>query len=254
MTGSQVFMLVIMVVIVPVIAVGAFLLGKHRDRIRRRVLDRLRTRFGAGQPASPEPERRFVPDGPRVLSEEERSLAELERLQRIIAGRKKIAWESDISYHLWGFYKDHLRNADPGYLDRHAPEGEWYEVRVLKAGAQNGLRRAEFDLKGARYVFVDDEERHAWTDKIKLFSLSLHDDSGRCLIEIPIKVRVDRWGSHYSVVSDGPNAFRPGDWVSDFVNVILKHQSLRNREIREQKHRDRLWEIEELKDRFGIPD
>ena len=113
-----------------------------------------------------------------------------------------MARESDISHHLWGFYK------------------------YLNADWQVGGR----------------------------LSLYLYDDSDRCLIEIPMKVKIDKWGRNYSVLSEGPNAFLPGDWVSDFINVKLKHQRIHNQEIREQKHQERLWEIEDLKDRFGIPD
>ena len=69
-----------------------------------------------------------------------------------------------------------------------------------------------------------------------------------------MKVRVDRLGRNYSILSEGPRAFLPGDWISEFINVKLKRQSIRNREIREQKHKERLAEIEELKNRFGISD
>ena len=89
---------------------------------------------------------------------------------------------------------------------------------------------------------------------LKYFSLFLYDDSGRCLIEIPMKMRVDKLGRDYSILSDGPRAFLPGDWTKDFINVSLKHQSIRNHEIRLQKHRDQLREIEDLKNRFGISD
>jgi hypothetical protein len=69
-----------------------------------------------------------------------------------------------------------------------------------------------------------------------------------------MKVRVDRWGRNYSISSDGPDAFLPGDWINDFINATLKQQRIRNQEIRAQKHQERLWEIEDLKDRFGISD
>jgi len=88
----------------------------------------------------------------------------------------------------------------------------------------------------------------------KLFSLFLYDDSDRCLIEIPMKMKVDSSGRQYSILLDGPKAFLPGGWINDFINVKLKHQSLRNQEIRAQKHQERLFEIEDLKDRFGILD
>ncbi len=61
-------------------------------------------------------------------------------------------------------------------------------------------------------------------------------------------------GRSYSILSDGPRAFLPGDWVNEFIRVKLKHQRLQSQEIRDQKHQERLWEIEDLKDRFGIRD
>jgi hypothetical protein len=127
-------------------------------------------------------------------------------------------------------------------------------VKILHASTANGLNKYEFELKGASYRFVDDEENQGWADKTKLFSVFLYDDSDRCLIEIPMKVKIDKWGSNYSIMSNGPNAFLPGGWVNDFINVKLKQQHIRNQEIREQKHQERLWEIEDLKDRFGISD
>ena len=42
--------------------------------------------------------------------------------------------------------------------------------------------------------------------------------------------------------------------VRDFIKVKLKHQRIRNQEIRAQQHQERLSEIEELKARFGILD
>jgi hypothetical protein len=109
-------------------------------------------------------------------------------------------------------------------------------------------------LQGAKYQFVDDEEKQGWRENIKFFSLFLYDDSDRCLIEIPMKMRVDKLGRNYSILSDGPKAFLPGGWLNDFVNVTLIHQHIRNQEIRAQKHQERLFEIEDLKDRFGISD
>ena len=101
---------------------------------------------------------------------------------------------------------------------------------------------------------ADDEEQQGWRENIKYFSLFLYDDSQRCLIEVPIKMRVDSEGRNYSVLSDGPSAFLPGRWTHDFINVRLKQQSILNREIRTLKHQERLREIEDLKQRFGIED
>jgi hypothetical protein len=127
-------------------------------------------------------------------------------------------------------------------------------VKILQVSTQNGLNEFEFELKGAKYKFVDDEEKQGWRMNSKIFSLFLYDDSDRCLIEIPMKMKVDSSGRNYSILLGGPNAFIPGDWINDFIKVKLKHQSIRNHEIREQKHQERLFEIKDLKDRFGFLD
>ena len=139
-------------------------------------------------------------------------------------------------------------------MDRLLQEGEWYSVKILRASTRNGLNEFEFTLQGANYKFIDDEENQGWGDKTKFFSLFLHDDSGRCIIEVPMKVTIDKGGRNYSVLSGGPKAFLPGRWVNDFINVKLKQQRIYNQEIREQKHQERLWEIDDLKKRFGISD
>ena len=129
-----------------------------------------------------------------------------------------------------------------------------YDVKVLQVSTQNGLNKVEFELKGSKYKFVDDEEQQGWRENMKVFGLFLYDDSDRCLIEIPMKMNVDSSGRRYSISSGGPNAFLLGSWINDFINVKLKHQSLHNQQIRAQKHQERLFEIEDLKNRFGILD
>lgn len=188
------------------------------------------------------------------MTAEENSKTELERLQKRIKRQKQLAADTDISYHLWSLYKSHFRNTNRDSVDRQIQDGEWYDVKIDRVSTQNGVNKFEFDLKGARYKFVDDEEKQGWSENIKLFSLYLYDESDRCLIETPMKIRVDRWGRHYSISSGGPKAFIPGDWVNDFININLKHKRIRNQEIRAQQHQERLCEIEELKNRFGIPD
>lgn len=183
---------------------------------------------------------------------EEDSEIELERLKRLIESRKRVAIKSDISHHLWSLYQTYFHAESGRPPDPTLQDGEWFELKTLRSSAQDGLNEVEFELKGARYRFVDDEERHGWADKIKMFSLFLYDGAGHCLIEIPMKLRIDRWGRNYSIGIGGPAAFLPGDWIQDFINVKLKHQSLRNREIRAQKHKERLSEIEDLKQRFGL--
>jgi hypothetical protein len=229
-------------------------LSKNIHWIKRVILDRLGVGSDAGRAISHEPKKIAIGMGRADLSTEEMSKAELDRLQKLIEDRKRIARETDISYHLWGFYKSHFRSTGLHSLEQLIQEGEWYDVKILHASTANGLNKYEFELKGASYRFVDDEENQGWADKTKLFSVFLYDDSDRCLIEIPMKVKIDKWGSNYSIMSNGPNAFLPGGWVNDFINVKLKQQHIRNQEIREQKHQERLWEIEDLKDRFGISD
>ena len=109
-------------------------------------------------------------------------------------------------------------------------------------------------MSGVRYRFEDNEDQHSISNNIKLFNLCLYDDAGHCLMDIPMKLRVDDLGKTYSISSDSPKAFILGDWIKGFINVSLKHQNIRNQEIRAQKHQELLREIEELKDRFGIAD
>lgn len=214
--------------------------------IQGKILDRVNI--------SPKGEQRMRNEPERSVTAEEKSKAELEKLQRIIEDRKRIARETDVSYHLWELYRSFFRGPDPQSLDPMVHDGEWYDVKTLKVSTRNGLNEFEFELQGRKYRFVDDEERQGWRENLKYFSLFLYDDSDRCLIEIPMRMRVDSEGRDYAILLDGPTAFLPGHWINDFINVRLKHQSIRNHEIRSQKHRDRLREIEDLKTRFGIVD
>ena len=274
MTSEQLFGLVIVVIVVVVVA--SLQVSKNRHRIKRVILDRLNrikrvildrlnriklvildqfnTSSEAGQRKPHEPERPVTGSHSKVLTAEEKSKAEFARLQKLIENRKQIARDTDISHHLWGLYKNHFRNPSPQSLGRHIKDSEWYDMKILRVSSKNGLNEFDFELKGAKYKFVDDEEKQGWRMNMKYFSLFLYDDSDRCLIETPMKVKVDRWGSKYSISSDGPNAFLPGDWTKDFINVKLKNQRIRNQEIRAQKHQERLYEIDDLKDRFGISD
>ena len=251
MMSEQTFVLLITIIVVVMIA--GFQAGKNRDRIKQAILRVLNTGTKARQFEPGDSEQVLDGDESRVMTAEE-SKAELERLQKIIEDRKKIAWNTDISHHLWGLYKSLSRYTRPNPTARNLQEGEWYDVDILQADSQNGMNKIEFNLKGARYTFLDDEEQQGWGDRTKFFGLFLYDDSGRCLIEIPMKLKVDSDGRNYSISSGGPNAFLPGGWINDFINVKLKHQQMRNQEIRAQKHQERLSEIEDLKTRFGIPD
>lgn len=187
-----------------------------------------------------------------LLTTEENSKVELKRLQKLINNRKKIAWETDLSYHVWSLYKSQFRSIGPHLLNPYSHEGKWYELKILQASTLNDLRKFEFELNGVRYTFVDDEEKQKISDNLKLFNLCLYDVSDHCLMNVPMKLRVDDSGKTYSISSDSPKAFILGSWIKDFISVSLKHQSIQNQEIRAQKHQERLREIEELKDKFGI--
>lgn len=193
-------------------------------------------------------------DESEVLTTEESSKIELKRLQKLINNRKKIALETDLSYHVWNLYKSQFRSIGPHLLNPYSHDGKWYELKTLHASTQDDFRKFEFELSGVRYKFVDDEEKNKILDNMKLFNLYLYDDSDRCLMSIPMKLRVNDSGKTYSISSDSPKAFILGRWINDFISVSLKHQSIRNQEIREQKHQERLKEIEELKAKFGISD
>jgi hypothetical protein len=251
MANQQVFIFLVLFFVTIVLA--TILVSKYWYRIKRVISNPLD--FGQKRNLN----RSYLSDRseevgqPKKLTAEE-SKAELKRLQKLIEEQKRIASECDISYHLWGLYKNYFRNLGSQSFDQLTHDGEWYDIKINRAGTMNGVNRFEFSLKGANYKFVDDEEMRGWSDKTKFFSLFLYDDSGRCLIEVPMKVSVDKWGRHYSISSDGPKAFIPNGWISDFINVKLKHQHLRNQEITAQKHQERLREIRDLKERFGIVD
>jgi hypothetical protein len=221
-------------------------LSKNIHWIQRKILSLLHF--------SPEAEQRTLHAPDPAMTSEEESKAELERLQALIDDRKRMARDTDLSYLLWGLYTSYFRDVNPPSLDHYINEGDWYDVKILKNSTRNGLNVFEFELKGRKYKFVDDEEKQGWRVHLKFFSLFLYDESDRCLIEIPMKMRIDKLGRDYSIQSDGPRAFLPGDWTKNFINVTLKHQSIRNQEIRLQKHQERLREIEDLKNRFGILD
>jgi hypothetical protein len=227
---------------------------KNPQQIKRVILDRLIIGLKAFQNKPHESKQPVTESEPKVLTAEEKSTVELERLQKLIEDRKQLAMDTDISHHLWSLYKTHFRFTSPQSLDPYNQDDEWYGVEILQASTENNLNKFEFELKGAKYKFIDDEENRHWSDSVKLFSLFLYGESDHCLIEIPMKVKGDKSGRKYSIVSGGPKAFLPGGWTSDFVNATLIHQSIRNKEIREQKHQERLWEIEDLKNRFGISD
>jgi hypothetical protein len=188
------------------------------------------------------------------LSTQESSRRELDRLRKLINERKRFALETDISYHVWNLYRNHIRTADPHAMNVLNQNARWYELTILKADNVNNLKKFDFELNQVRYRFVDDEETQKITEGLRLFNLRLYDESGRCLVDIPMKLRVDDTGKTYSVSSDSPKAFILGDWINDFIKVSLKHENIRNQEIRAQKHQERLREIEELKAKFGIAD
>lgn len=252
MTGVLFFLLAIALIVVVV----AVLVYAHMNpqKVSRLIPERFKTLPEAepDKPQHPDPSELPVPEDEPDDVATEKSKAELEKLQEIIEDQKQVARDADISHHLWGLYEILLQYSGSHSVDRYFQTGEWFEVKILKFSTKNSLNEITFDLKGTTYTFVNDEESQGWSLNIKSFSLFLYDHSGRCLIEVPMKLRVDSSGRNYAVASGGPEAFLNGDWIKDFINVKLKHQSILNQEIRAQKHRERLREIEELKDRFGI--
>ena len=255
MTVEQLFVLVtVAIALIGVIVVAIMHVSKNRNRIKQVILNRLIIILKAYQSKRHGSEQPDTESEPKVLTAEEKSTAELERLQKLIEVRKQLARNTDISHHLWSLYKNHFRFTSPQSLDPYNQDGDWYGVKILQTSTKNDLNKFEFELKGTKYKFIDDEENRSWSDNVKLFSLFLYDKSDRCLIEIDMKVKVDKWGRKYSILSGGPKAFLPGGWSNDFINATLMHQSKRNQEIRAQKHQERLWEIEDLKNRFGISD
>jgi len=251
MTSENLFELLAVVAVVAVVAI--MLVSKIQLWIKHVILVRFKVRSEAEKRKPHKPEQPFTESEPEVITIDE-SEAELVALRKLIDGRKQVAIDADISYHLWGLYNSFLQQTKPDSLDRNIQGGEWYDVKILQVSIQNGLNKYEFELSGTKYKFVDDEDRQGWRVGMKIFSLFLYDDSDRCLIEIPMKMVVDSSGRNYSILSGGPNAFIPGDWINHFTNVKLKHQSIHNREIRAQKHQERLIEIEDLKNRFGFLD
>lgn len=255
MTNEVIFILVIvLVVLLTACAIAIRRLMQRRNSIRKAILQRLGNalRPASDESASSAPAQ--PGNGTTSLSDEEKVIAELQRLEALVEDRKQIAKSSDISYHLWEFYESHFHPRARRTANTHAPIDGWEETRILRSDSRNGLNECSFELKGGRFRFVDDEEQRGWCENIKFFSLSLYDERDRCLIEIPMKVRVDRNGNNYSIGTGGPTAFIPGLWVNDFINTKLKHQFKRTREIRERKHQERLQEIEDLKNRFGLTD
>lgn len=249
MTSEHLLVLGIVVIVIAIVQVA-----RNLDGIKRSILRLLKVSPKTMQRPLHESGIQVTESEAQFLTSEEMSKLELVRLQELIEERKQIARNTDISYHLWGMYKSYFRSTGPQSPNRLFQDGDWYDVKILQAGMQDGRNRFEFELKGRKFRFVDDEERQGWRENMKFFSLFLYDNADRCLIEIPMKMRVDSEGKHYSILSDGPKAFLPNGWVSDFINVRLKHQSIINQEIRAQLHEERLREIEELKARFGISD
>lgn len=252
MSKEQSFVLVI--VVISVAAVLLILLGKHGKRIARV----LRGWLVELRQALLRPFRKSIrEEAPEIASDaaaEEQTEAEWLRLQKVVEERKREARNSDISYHLWDFYLKYFRPSAHESPVRHWLEDTDDSVRIIRSGSPNGINETEFLLKQERYRFSDEEERQPWFNNSKSFSFYLHDATGRCLIEVPMRARVYRDSRQYSIVSGGPEAFIPGDWIQEFINLRLRREHLRKRQIRQQKHEQRASEIEDLKKRFGVSD
>lgn len=257
MSSTAAFILVIGFVFLTMAMLIAFVIAyndERRQRLRAFILKRLGVSVDELSGSGKAPPRYIADTGLNTESEEERSEAELKALLRRIEDRKQIARDTDLLHHLWGFYAIFFRNEDSPLVGASTSAGKWYDVKVTQVDSHDGLNEYRFELMGGRYRFVDDEDRHGWCENYKFFSLYLYDDEDRCLVEVPIKRKVDKRGSTFSIATGGPKAFLPGDWIHNFINVKLKHQYLRNQDIRAQKHQERLWEIEDLRGRFGISD
>lgn len=248
MSGELLFLLVILVTVA--IGIAIVRARKKQRGITRKDWDRFY--LDPEQSTADQRDQLNAESEPDALTLEEESRLELARLQKLITDRKKIAWETDISYHVWSLYKSHFRSMGPHAINPYSQDGKWYELKVLKSTNRNDLKIYDFELSGVRYRFEEDEDRQGISNNIKLFNLCLYDEADHCLMDIPMKLRVDDSGKSYSISSDSPKAFILGDWIKGFINVSLKHQNIRNQEIRAQKHQERLREIEELKDKFGI--
>jgi len=254
-TSEALFIFVIMTIALLTIVFFAIRWAIHRrKKIKNALMRRLQKAFAREPKKSNASNSAVSLDETTSLSDEEKVILELQRLEALVEDRKQIAKSSDISYHLWEFYQSHFHPKTQRSINTHVSLDDWEDTRVLKSTSQDGINECLFELKGAEYRFVDDEEQRGWCENLKFFSLSLHDKRHRCLIEIPMKVRVDKNGNNYSVGTGGPNAFLPGLWVNDFINTKLKHQFKRSRKIREKRHQERLQEIEDLKNRFGLSD
>jgi hypothetical protein len=84
MTSEQLFVLVIVeIVVIVVIVIAIIQVPKNRHRIKHAILERLKNSPEAGQRKPHEPEQLVTESEPRVLTAEEESKAELERLQTL---------------------------------------------------------------------------------------------------------------------------------------------------------------------------
>jgi hypothetical protein len=179
MSGEQFFMLVILAIVVT--AVVLIFLSKNRHRIKYVVSNWLKSGSSVEQDNTRQTEQPLTASDAHELTPKE-SEAELQRLRGLIEDQKQIAQNTDISHHLWSLYKSLVEHTDPKSPLHFNQGGEWYDVKVLRSSIENGLKKYQFELKGSTYTFADDEEQHAWRVNLKLFSLFLYDDSGRCLI------------------------------------------------------------------------
>jgi hypothetical protein len=117
MTGEQFFVLVTVVIAAIVLIVLAIIhLSKNPQRIKRVILDRLIS-LKAYLSKPHKSEQPVTESDPKVLTAEEKSSAELERLQKLIEVRKQLARNTDISHHLWSLYKNHFRFTGSQSLD-----------------------------------------------------------------------------------------------------------------------------------------
>ena len=127
MTGYLLFILAVVVITVAILHKT-----KNLHWIKRAILDRLNISPEAEQRKPHEPKQLVTESEPKVLTAEDKSRAELERLEKLIKDRKKRAWETDISHHLWNLYETHFRCTNPQSMDRYNQDDKWYDLKILQ--------------------------------------------------------------------------------------------------------------------------
>src|SRR5690606_17588239 len=159
MSGELLFLLVILLAV----AIGAVVVRQRKKQrgITRKDWNRFYLDPELEAALAEDRAQRQASGDAASLTTEEESRLELERLQKLITDRKKIAWETDISYHVWNLYRTHFRAMGPHIINPLEHDGKWWELKLLKNSKLNDVKNFEFELSGVRYRFEDDEERQS---------------------------------------------------------------------------------------------